>query len=102
VFRFQSISPEPWIIHKIRNHAIVINLGGNGIHLVHAVMLSDLGDRLDLGSYSNFLEPRLTPGVFGEAALNQGGVEIYERPIDTVGDVEYFHWSLVVSGTNEE
>ena len=29
---------DPRIVHKTRNHAIVINRGGNGIHLVHAVM----------------------------------------------------------------
>jgi len=70
---------DPRIVHKTRNHAIVINLGGDGIHLVHAVMLSGLGDRLDVGLGYQFLRaPRLTPGVFGEAALNEGGVEIYE------------------------
>ena len=44
-----------------------------------------------MGLVYQFLRaPRLTPGVFGEAALNEGGVEIYERPIDTVGDVVLF------------
>ena len=52
-------------------------------------------------SYTNFLERRdLTPGVSGEAALNEGGVEIYERPIDTVGDVVLF--SLVASRIGHE
>jgi hypothetical protein len=65
------------------------------------VMLSGLGDRLDVGLGYQFLRaPRLTPGVFGEAALNEGGVEIYERPIDTAGDVVLF--SLVASRFGHE